>query len=233
VLCQPLPAGIALSGQGALSASLTSSVDFGLVSCGATAPAKTATLTNTSSAPFNWTAALANGTTHYTIAPASGNNLMPGQNATITITPKAIPGTSATTADLYADTLTITTNPPLESPYNCSIHETAQGAILSFSPTSIDFGKVRAGSHSTMPFAVANSGNAAATVSLGTPGGTFTVQTSPIVVAGPGSTNDNVTFNVPGGASGGQNFNGSITPNTSSVRCAPLPAALSLTGQAK
>jgi hypothetical protein len=239
VLCKPIPPAIALSGSGALSASVTSSVDFGLVNCNTTAGAQNVTLKNTGSAAFTWTAALAKGTMYYNINPSSGGSLPPGMTTTITVTPKQIPANSLTTPDGFADTLSITTNPPLESPYVTSIHETAQGAIIAFNPTSINFGTVRAGRNSgPVQFSIENTGNLAANLTLtattqnpSSNPNVFSVQTQNVTVST--TTNDQTTFTVPGNANFGTNYSGKIVPtaNGTIVTCAPLPNQLTLTGK--
>jgi hypothetical protein len=223
-LCAPLPAAIALSGNGAVSASVTpTSVDFGLVACGNTGSQKNVTLTNTSSAAFSWSAAV--GTSYYTLSPSSGS-LATGASVSIAISPKAIPSTSSTMAVLYADALTITTTPALESPYVASLHMTAQGAILSFNPTSIDFGSQKKGTSRTTAFSIVNSGNVAAGVTLSKGGAEFSVSpTSQTVTAGSNAA-ANATFS-PNGLG---TRTGSTSMSTTAKRCAPLPAALTFTG---
>jgi hypothetical protein len=227
VLCAPLPAGITLAGQGAVSASLSpTSLDFGLVSCNTTAAAKTVVLKNTGTAAFTWNGTL--GKTYYAIAPKTGS-LNPGDTVTITVTPAKVPATSATTADLYADTLTIATTPSLESPYLVSLHETASGAILSFNPTSLAFGYVRAGRSSTLSFAVANSGNVAApyTLSIGGSNPAVFSVTPTSGTAGAGSSAAESAKFSPA-VSGGRSANVSLA--TSAVRCGPIPNPLTMSG---
>jgi hypothetical protein len=225
VLCAPLKPAILLSGQGALSAQVTpSSLDFGLVKCGATATAKTLTFVNTSGAPFTWTASV--GTSNFTIKPTTGS-LAKGASVIITVTPKAIPTASSTAADLYADTVTFQTTPAHESPYVASLHMTAQGAILSFNPTSLDFGnaKTNVGSK-TKAYAVVNAGNVAAPITLKETGGQFSIdKTTATANAGSNAAlNASFTPTVSGPASG------TVGVTTTANLCAPIPAAMTLTG---
>ena len=63
---------------------------------------------------------------------------------TVTVTPSGVPAVSSTADDLYADTITITTDVVADSPHAIRLHETAQGAILALAPASIEFGDVPA-----------------------------------------------------------------------------------------
>jgi hypothetical protein len=225
VLCAAVKPAITLSGQGALDAQVApTSLDFGLVNCGATGTAKKFTLTNTSKASFTWGATL--GTAYYTISPTSGS-LAKGASVMITVTPVKIPVASATTADLYADTVKITTTPVLESPYLVSLHETAQGAILSFNPTSINFGNVKTNkATSTRGFSVVNDGNLAAPVTLMESGSQFSISATSGTANAGASLPVNATFapTVTGVS------NGSVSVTTTAIKCAPLPANMTLTG---
>jgi hypothetical protein len=225
VLCAPLPKpAITLTGNGALSAQVTpTTVDFGLVSCGSTAAAKTVTLTNTSQATFSWTAAIA--TAYYTITPTSGT-LAKTKSVDITITPKAIPTVSDTKADLYADTLKITTSPGLESPYVASLHMTAEGAILSFNPTTLAFGSQKKDTSRTKSYAVVNTGNFAAPITLTKTGSSFSISPTSSTANAGSSASLNATFSPTSTSSS----SGTVTVTTTAKRCAPLPAAMTMTG---
>lgn len=224
VLCAPLKPAIAFSGQGALGAQVTpSSLDFGLVSCGSAGAAKTLTLVNTSPASFTWIASIS--TAYYEVSPASGT-IGAGASAPITVTPKAIPSVSSTAADLYAATLTFQTTPALESPYVASLHMTAEGAILSFNPTGLDFGGVRKYNSKTKSYAVVNAGNLAAPITLTKSGFRYSISPTSATVNAGSSATLNATFSP---TSTGTST-GSVSVDTSANRCAPLPAALTLTG---
>jgi hypothetical protein len=226
VLCQPLKTAITLTGQGALGAQVTpSTLDFGLVSCGSTGTAKKVTLSNTSPSTFAWTASIA--TAYYAITPTSGN-LATGASVVITVTPKAIPGTSLTTPDFYADTLTVAV-PALAQSFVSSLHMTAEGAILAFNPTpTLDFGNQRKDTSKTKSYSVVNTGNLAAAVTLTKSGSQYSINPSPTntTVNAASSTTLNASFNPT--ATGTQT--GTIAITTAVKRCAPLPAALKLTG---
>ena len=226
VLCAPLKAPMTLTGQGALGAQVSpSSLDFGLVSCGSTGTAKTLTLSNTSAASFTWAASIA--TAYYTIAPVSGT-LASGASAMITVTPKTIPSTSATTADLYADTVTISV-PTLGSTFVSSLHMTAEGAILSFNPTpTLDFGSLQQDKSRTKTYAVVNDGNVAAPITLTKSGSQYSINPTSSTANAGSSVSLNASFNPTSTGT----ITGNIAVTTTAKRCAPLPANLKLTGVA-
>jgi hypothetical protein len=229
VLCGPLPAGAVLTGSGTGTTEVDVSptnLDFGLVNCGSKAMAQTVTIQNNGTTSFNWNGAL--GTNHYDFNPKSGM-LAPGASVTITVTPAQIPNNSAVTADLYADTLTLTTNAPGDAPHAVALHETAQGAILSFNPTMLNV-NARPGQSNQGTFNVVNQGNLTATATLSLMGGQFQLfkldQTSVNVAGAGGSSMVTVTFSPQ--SQGGVSTNVSVS--TSTALCGPLPMPLQLTG---
>lgn len=231
VTCGPVPGAIALTGNGALSAQVNpTSVNFGNVNCGATGTAQTVTLTNTSGADFTWSAATAPASSYAAPNPTSGT-LKNGKSVVITITPKAIPTTSSTAADGFAGTLTITTVPALESPYVASLHMTAQGVVLAFSTTAINFPTTRSGRQSKQTFSVVNNGNisAAVTLTLGGPNANqFSLQSTTATVAGGGSQGNTATFSPT--STGTKNADVSLSIPGTTVKCAPLPDGGAATG---
>ena len=133
---------------------------------------------------------------------------------------------SSTAADFYADSLTVTTTPPLESPYVTALHMTARGVVLSFNPASLAFGDVSVGGSSNKSFSVVNSGNVSANVTLtAATAGTFSVT--------PTTKSFNSSFNASAKFTS-QNpkapKTGTITIATTSATCGPLPAPLQLSG---
>jgi len=145
----------------------------------------------------------------------------------VTVTPKAIPATSSTAADLYADTVTFQTTPAHESPYVASLHMTAQGVILSFNPTTLDFGKVKANNGSrTKAYAVVNDGNVAAPITLTKTGGQFSLDKNTATASAGSNAALNASFTPvnTGMASG------TVSVSTTAKLCGPLPAAMTLTG---
>jgi hypothetical protein len=230
VLCSPLPAGATLSGSGTGTTEVDVSptnLDFGLVDCGARAMAQTVTITNNGTGSFIWNGKL--GTSNYDFNPKNGT-LAAGASVTVTVTPAPIPNTSAVTADLYADTLTFTTDAPGDMPHAVALHETAQGAILSFNPTMLSVGSVKIGNSTQSPFEVVNKGNLTATATLSVMGGQsgfFKLAPPSVPVAGAGGASMvQVTFSptVQGPAST------MVSVSTSAPLCSPLPSPLQVSG---
>ncbi len=232
VLCAPLPSPRAASGRGtngAISLS-ASSVDFGAVDCGARASAQVVTVRNTGTNVFTWGAALTTGTSHAltlantTLQPAG----QPGDTGTITVTPIAIPGTSAITANLYGDTLTVTTNIVGDTPHPLAITMTARGAILGASVADLPFGGVVATTSATQQFSVTNSGNANASVTFANANAVFAVTPAPGTVVASTSTTFTATFRP--AAQVPYSDAATLTVAAGTPLCAPLPAAITLEG---
>jgi hypothetical protein len=229
VLCGPLPAGAALSGSGfnttAVSVAPTN-LDFGLVGCGSTAMPQTVSIQNSGTASLMWNAKVS--TPYYSSNPGGGS-LAPGASASVTVTPAAIPANSAVKPDLYADTLTFTTNAPGDMPHAVSLHETAQGAILSFNPNMLNVGQVQIGHSTQSSFEIVNNGNLTAPVMLSLMGGQyFQLGQTSVNVAGAGSASMvTVTF---APQSGGMQ-NATVSVSTSTPLCSPLPHPLQLSGK--
>jgi hypothetical protein len=231
VLCAPLPfTTMSLNGSGttgnvmAISAASLAFGSGGLVPCGTTAAAKTVTVTNNSSQALAMTYTLGLGASspYMVSGPAT---IAPSMMGTVTITPKAIPATSSTTPDGYADSLNIQgAGGPVNEGHAVALHMTAQGAILSFNPTSVT-------SPTTNGFTVNNTGNLAAMYTLtvgGAQAGDWSVNPSAATVNGGSSVSETLTYNravLPLGAHSGQ-----ISLASTTGRCAPLPAPLVLTG---
>lgn len=233
VLCQPLPrTSLALAGVGTAANVLllsASSLSFGLVPCGTTAPAQTVTITNNSGQALAMTYALgAGGASPYTVSgPAT---ISAGASGTVTVSPKMIPTTSSTAPDAFADTLAITgAGGPVNETQTVQLHQTAQGAVLFLNPTALAFNATLGGSQSKT-FTVNNSGNLAAPYTLsvgGTNPGNFSVMPTAATASAGGSVSHTATYTAP--ALGGSR-SGTITVATSVTLCAPAPAPLPLAG---
>jgi hypothetical protein len=153
------------------------SVSFGAVDCGTTAAPRVFEISNPNTDVFTFDATFATGdASMYTIDPAHGSLLAHGQ-LELTIRSKPIPATSATTDNLYGDTLVITTTIDHDTPHSIPITQTAHGAVLTFTTPSIDFGAASLGATSAtnQAFTLTNSGNAAASVTLATTDASYTV----------------------------------------------------------
>ena len=223
--------------NGGISTSV-SSFDFGSTNCGATASAKTFNLTFTNSAAgvtAAFTAALGNlkpPNNFYTLACApapgssatcsvdsknttvSGNFTSSGQSVVVTVTPLPVPvNTALSPADLYADAITInSTFVPAgslpSSTTTVNLHQSAQGALISMTPSPLDFGSIPVNTTTTGGFQITNNGNAPVKLTL--------------------STTDAVHFTVPAGqlslaAGANTTLNANFLPKTTTI---PLTASL-------
>jgi hypothetical protein len=234
VVCPSTPASkIALTGTGTngqLSLD-TQDLTFGNVDCGKQGQARTVTLTNVGSASFQWTLAADKGTASPYKVDVTSGTLASGSRAVLTVTPKPIPSVSSTNTDAFADRLVVTTTVPGDTPHAINLHETANGAILTFVPTTLAFGNVPlAATHPALSLRIANGGNARASVRLASSDTHFTLGATTVNgISGGGGQSDpvGVTF-APDAAQG---FSGSISLDpATTVLCAPAPAAVALTG---
>ena len=180
--CGPLPANIALSGNGTSGVGTTpSELNFGNVQCGSPAPAGQAvTIANLGNA-CTYTATFGRGVqnlpSYYALsdAPTGGNAIATatphplgaGSSITLYVAPTAIVTPASTATDAFSDVLTFTTTCAGDSKHIVLLHETAQGAVLAMSPIPFPyFGKQPQGTFQVQPLSVSNAGNLAAQYSL-------------------------------------------------------------------
>ncbi len=216
---------IAMNGRGAGGVVGVSpgALDYGLVNCGTTTGAQVITVFNTGSASYTYTASLAAGAASpYTISPAT-NTVLPGSQSSIIVTPKAIPQTSATTANGFGDTLNITTNATGDTPHAVALTQTASGAILALSATPLAFGTQTAFVPSApQSFDVVNTGNVAANVTVVSSNPDFAGPAGATSVAAGGTLPRAVTV----APSQLKAVSGTLSVTSSTTLCAPLPAGL-------
>lgn len=106
---------------------------------------------------------------------------------------------------------------------------TAEGAILSFNPTpTLDFGNVNHDGSRTKTYAVVNDGNLAAPITLTKTGSQYSISPTTSTANAGSSATLNASFNPTSTGT----ITGTIAVTTTAKRCAPLPAALKLTGVA-
>lgn len=232
VLCAPLPAGLGLGGTGTngrvvqVSPGALSFGDSGLVRCGTTAPARDLTLTNASSRALDLTYALGSSQRFAVSGPST---VAAGASATVRVTPRAIPSTASTAPDAFGDTLTIVAaGGPVRETHQVALHQTAQGAVLTFDPGALSFNALM-GQSQSRPFSVRNAGNLDAPFTLKLGGDEkedFQVSPSSGVAGAAGSAAGTATFRPR--KSGTREAEVSLS--TQVVRCAPLPGPLALTG---
>jgi len=201
-LCAALPPTIALSGSGTTGVAVQpTNLSFGPVQCNQPAAAfQTVTITNNGAAT-TYTPTLNLGVNSpYTLADSNGTPLVLGtavvlgagpSSATIRVVPNPVKTPSSTAPDALADTLVITTTSASDQPHNISLHETAQGAILTLAPTAVT---VNSAVVAFQSYTVGNTGNYSAgfTITAATtqgPANTFTANlTSGTLSSGVGGT---------------------------------------------
>ena len=229
-VCGSNVSSVSLSGQGVttvLSGWPSQALDFGLNPCGGAAPAaQSFTLTNTAISDAHITSATFGKTLGY--ATDAATKIIPaGGTLQVQVTAPAIAATSAVPG-VYSDTLTIVTDSPGDTTHLIGVTEGAKGAILVWNVTGGfgAFGTVPVGTTATQNFEVDNNGNDGASITL--------ITTTPFSVGG-------ATFSL-GAASPHSdtlsfapsvlgNANTTLAMNVSStVLCAPLPAALTVGG---
>jgi hypothetical protein len=228
---------IPMTGQGTNGVVGFSSTDVffganGRVDCGTTATAKTFTIVNGGNSAFAWTGTLAKGAASpFSFAPQSGT--VPANNGmvTITVTPTAgIPAAASTANDAFGDTLSIVTDVANDTSHPITLHQTANGAVLTFVPGSVDFGLVPINNTANAPFSVFNDGNALATVTLASDNASFSLSPlGPTGIAGGLSGPVTATFS-PGVSVLPQTANVTAAVDSATVLCAPLPSALTMAG---
>jgi hypothetical protein len=265
-LCKPLPSPIQLLGTGTAghvsvsTSQLTFGTDpndaSGLVNCGATGSTRTFTVSNTLASvgnqAFTFTGlSVGKGAASPFSAPVvtavNGNpptaalpTLQPGDIATITVTPKAIPQTvdsttvnDASASAAYRDVLTVTTNVPGDAPHMITLVMQPRGTIITGTPmltTTWNFQTVAANAISTITSALVNTGNAAAQVSLTGVGQPtvaqptiFRLQTDPTPVAANANSSIVAEF-IPPSASGQWSDQGVLVLTSQQAFCATPPA---------
>jgi hypothetical protein len=242
-LCTALPTPIQLVGTGTQGKVAVSEAEMafgtdprdpnGMVNCGATGLAQSFTISNVGNFLLHVTGlTLGQGSSSpYVLsgaATALPSEIPIGGSATITITPNAIPANVANPNDPspFTDTLTITTDAPLDTPHTIALHMQARGAVISSTSlaTTWDFGTIGGGSIGTFANTITNTGNASASVAftgLDQPS-IFGLQSNPTIAAANAVTPVIGTFSPP--SSNGQwSDQGTLTVTATQAFCEPLP----------
>ncbi|MDP2269342.1 MAG: choice-of-anchor D domain-containing protein [Archangium sp.] len=236
-ICGSSISAIPMTGQGTNGSVSLSTTDVffgtnGRVNCGTTAGSKTLVLSNTGNQAFSWTATLVKGAASpFTFSPMSGTVPANTGTVTITLTTTGIPAEAPTADDAFGDVLNIVTDVANDEPHPVNLHQTANGAVLSFAPNAVDFGLVPVNTTTTAPLAVVNAGNTSPMVTLTSSNAKFTLDPmSPLAAASGSSTVLTGTY-APGTAVLPETAAVTLTLDAAEPLCAPLPAALPLTGQ--
>lgn len=227
---------ISMTGQGTNGVVGFSSTELffgnnGKVNCGATAPAKTFTITNSGNQAFSWIGTLTRGSSSpFSFSPTSGTVPANGGSVMVTVTSSGIPSVASTAVDAFGDTLAIVTDVANDTSHLLSLHQTANGAALSFAPGAIDFGMVPINTTANAPLSIVNSGSAEANVTLSSDNTKFSlVPAGPTLVAAGTSGAVTTTF-APGASVLPQAGNVTLTVDAADVLCAPLPSMATLSG---
>jgi hypothetical protein len=144
VFCKAPPGSLALKGTGTSSVTVTpGTLDFGQTSCGTAGTFQTVTIATTIDGSF--TPTIAGGTTKYTLADSNGKPVDAGNPVPLTanvayqlrVVPKPVPVPSPVTNNALGDQLTITTTAPGDTPHVVELKQTARGAILAVTPSTV------------------------------------------------------------------------------------------------
>ncbi|MEZ4367591.1 MAG: hypothetical protein R2939_15135 [Kofleriaceae bacterium] len=199
-------------------------LDFGLTDCGQTGAPRSFLVSNTDSSAFTFTATLAGGTdSPYTVSPAAAT-VLAGSQVLVTVTPRAIPAVSATTDNLYGDTLTVTTDRDGDAPHEIALTQTAHGAILSLSTETLDFPPFTIGiTAPTLALTITNAGNAATDIEASFATQLFDLASTSSTVDAGGSLATTVTARP---SVIGEDTSDALTLTATGPLCAPLPSAI-------
>jgi hypothetical protein len=233
VLCAPLPTPLPVTGTGTTGVVAYSPAALafgnqptaGLTACGGQAAPQQVTFSNTGNQSYTVTPSLAAGATSpYTVAvsPATGVVAANGGAATVTVTPRGIPSTSAVPG-AYGDTLTVTTSAAGDTVHTIPLTQGAYGAILSALPAAIAFSGTPAGGQSSVVVTLTNTGNAPAGVvwsSVSSPAFSF----DPAFVVPPGGVTGTTSAYFAPTAQVGYTATASAGVSASTVLCSPLSA---------
>jgi hypothetical protein len=200
------------------------------VNCLSQAAYQTFTITNTGPSPIHITPTFGLGPfTPYTLADDSNLDdggaptIVPGQQYPITIAPgssspnnvlrirvipKPILRPANTAADAFADTLTISTDANGDAAHVVALHQTAQGAILTYAPSAIASTDTTADHVTFQNFTLSNTGNYAVSYTINA----FTTKTG-----SPGNS-PNFVINLPAPNSLQQLFGGAAQNGVLSTR---------------
>ena len=236
-LCGASVTNIPMTGQGTNGGVGLSTTDVffganGRVNCGTVAASQTFTLSNTGNQAFAWTGTLSRGASSpFSFTPTSGTVPASNGSITITVSTTAIPAQALTSLDAFGDILTIVTDVANDVSHPINLHQTANGAILSFAPGTVDFGQVPVNNTASAPFAVINDGNTSPAITLTPDRAAFTLTPAgPLVAPGSSSTALTGTF-APGSSVAAESAQVALSLDAGEPLCAPLPAPMRMTGQ--
>jgi len=194
----------------------TTTVDFGLVSCGTGTATQTYSFTNTGPVPITYSASVVVNGPVFIIDGASSGTVAPGASGSITLDATAIPTTS-TAGTPITGALAVTTNVPGSTSITVPLSVTPQGGSLTVSPALAGFGQVQLATGGTpIPLTIANVGNAPVSITFGaatTDGGTADTEFGVTYAGSPAAL-----MIAPGGSTGDAGVTATFAPLTSGVK---------------
>ncbi len=204
----------------------------GRVDCNSTASPRTFTLRNAGNAVFSWSGSLARGATSpFVVSPNMGTVFASADaGLTLTVTPQAVPAVASTAAEAFGDTFVITTSIAGDSPHAITLHQTANGAVLSFSSPTVDFGLVPIGDTASAPVGVINDGNAAVGVSFSSNNSRFALNPFGPLSVDAGTSNSYTATFKPDASMGKETGDVRMMVADGGLLCSLLPAPLAMSG---
>jgi hypothetical protein len=226
--CGPRPSAITLAGVGSDStvAVTPPALDFGAVACGQTAAPKSLTvLSAPGGPPFKFSTLLEKPNSPFVVTPTTGD-VGSGGSVQVKVTPKPIPTTGGTAANLYGDKLTVSTDAAGDTPHPIVLKMSPAGAMFTLSTTYIDFGQVNvSGNGRERTIAVTNTGNATGTLSFSLSSANFNIVGATSVTLAPNAAGSIIVRAKP------NNTNvkdATIYVSSPSPVCAPYPTTVGL-----
>jgi hypothetical protein len=232
VTCASSVESLAYSAQGTTGAltGFPASIDFGPADCGgAPPPEQTFTLVNTGLADAHIASVTFSGAPGFTTSAAVGRTI-PAGGGELVIRVDAPGAPARSSGGPVTATLKIGTDTEA-SVHTISLSEEPNGAILAFdalgSTSFGDFGQVPLLGSGSQAFAVVNHGTGPAQVTLTTtPSPVFSVSVASFAIDGMASESETATF----APDVGGVTTGTLSMSATGVLCAPLPAAIALSG---
>jgi hypothetical protein len=154
----------------------------GMVDCGSQGATETLILTNGTTKNILFKAKLTEGSDNYTLSPDSVS-VAAGAVGTLQVIPKAIPSKSDVKPELYSGNVEVSATEGagasgaanVLSVTNVKLHQTARGAILASTVSSLTAFTGRVGTTKTQHFSVTNTGNVPVDLKFSVGGPVFTV----------------------------------------------------------
>ncbi len=201
----------------------TTMLDFGSTDCGSAATVRGLVVSNTGGEAYSFTTALAGGASSpYLVTPEAGS-VGPQSQIVLLVIPKPVPAVSATTANLYGDTLTVTTEVEGDVPHVVALQQSARGVIITAANPMLNFAAAQpvGGAAQTLQLMLSNTGNVSTTLSTTSSAEAFSMPTGLVTLDAGASVARAVSFSpLTSGAVAGK-----LAITATGPLCAPLPTA--------